>query len=405
MRKQPHVSVTGMGCICAAGLNVDECLASLATGRRDPREPSRFHNEHSQPFPVFEIPEHRLGDAGLAVHDRTLTVRVARHAALEALEQAGLGTGDLESARVGVCIGTSVGAALNFLEFYREHRQNTRQDLVPIHRYLNSNPALALAQDLGTHGPIQTVVNACSSGTDAIGQGAAWIRMGLCDVVIAGGADELSEVTYNGFIRLMNVDSAPCRPFDRSRKGLNLGEGAGMIVLESKNYRNKREAREIAGMCGYGTVADAYHLTAPHPKGLGLKKAIDQALTQAGTDRRHIAFINAHGTATSNNDMAEATVFRELFPTTPFIATKGVTGHTLGAAGAIEAIFTIAHLASGQLPASPGFTHPDPKLQVIPTTQPTRISGEFALSQSLAFGGNNSVLVIKKGGDEHANGC
>ena len=403
MRRQPCVSVTGMGCICAAGLCVDECLASLAAGRRDPREPSRFHNEHTQPFPVFEIPEHRLGDDHLQDHDRTLTVRFARHAALEALEQAGLGAEELASARVGVCIGTSVGAALNFLGFYRKHRSNTPQDLAPIHRYLDSNPALALAQELGTRGPVQTVVNACSSGTDAIGQGAAWIRMGLCDAVIAGGADELSEVTYNGFIRLMNVDSAPCRPFDRSRKGLNLGEGAGMIVLESEDFRSRRKARELAGICGYGTVADAYHLTAPHPEGLGLKKAIHHALEQAGKDRRDVAFINAHGTATSNNDMAEAAVCNELFPTIPVIATKGVTGHTLGAAGGIEAVFTMAHLASGQLPASPGFTHPDPDLKVIPTTQSTDISGAIAISQSLAFGGNNSVLVIQKGEDDHAH--
>ncbi|WP_462323824.1 beta-ketoacyl-[acyl-carrier-protein] synthase family protein [Desulfoplanes sp.] len=403
MRKQPHVSVTGMGCICAAGLHVDECLASLATGRRDPQEPGRFHNEHSQPFPVFEVPEHRLADDHLPVHDRTLTVRFARHAALEALEQAGLGAEELAPARVGVCIGTSVGAALNFLDFYREHRRNTRQDLAPIHRYLDSNPALALALELGTTGPVQTVVNACSSGTDAIGQGAAWIRMGLCDVVIAGGADELSEVTYNGFIRLMNVDNGPCRPFDRSRKGLNLGEGAGMIVLESEDFREQREARELAGICGYGTVADAYHPTAPHPEGRGLKKAIHHALEQAGVDHRDITFINAHGTATSNNDMAEAAVFNELFPTTPVIATKGVTGHTLGAAGGIEAVFTMAHLASGQLPASPGFTQPDPDLKVVPTTHATEIYGNIALSQSLAFGGNNSVLVIQKGGEDHAH--
>lgn len=401
MHKAFPVSVTGMGCMCAAGLNLSECLKNLAEGKRAPADPSRFTNEHGRSYPVFEVPQTFFEDLNISGQELSITVRFALHAAQEAIRQAGLDDETLSAqARVGVCLGTSVGAALNFLDFYREYRAKTEPDLTPIHRYLRSNPALALAKELGATGPVQTIVNACSSGADAIGMGAAWIRQGLCDVVIAGGADELSEVTYNGFIRLMIADEKPCKPFDLNRRGLNLGEGAGIVVLESPAFLAHRTACEKAAICGYGTAADAHHLTAPHPQGLGLKKAIAEALEQAGLGTRNIAFINAHGTGTSNNDHAEAAVFNELFSSTPIVATKGVTGHTLGAAGAIEGVFTMAHLAADNIPASPGFDMPDPELNIVPTIRPRTIRDNAALSQSLAFGGNNSVLIIKKGKGE-----
>jgi 3-oxoacyl-(acyl-carrier-protein) synthase len=388
-----------MGCVCAAGFCLEVCLETLASGKRGPADPTRFTNDHGRSYPVFEIPQKFFMCEGMSDESKSLTFRFALHATWQALWQARLNATHLGKARVGVCLGTSVGASLNFLDFYREHRAHTTPDLTPIHRYLTSNPALALAQKLGATGPVQTIVNACSSGADAIGMGTAWIRQGLCDVVIAGGADELSQVTYNGFIRLMIADQNACKPFDANRKGLNLGEGAGIVILESPAFMSKHKACEHATICGYGTAADAHHLTAPHPEGLGLKKAIAEALQQAGLGTRNIAFINAHGTGTLNNDRAEAAVFKELFLGKPIVATKGVTGHTLGAAGAIEAVFTIAHLAAGKIPASPGFERPDPELGVAPTSRPKTIRGKVAMSQSLAFGGNNSVLIIRKGRD------
>lgn len=399
MRKALPVSVTGMGCVCAAGLSLPECLKALDTGVRAPKKPTRFANGHAKIYPVFELPEAFFCTREIQKPEISVTVRMALRAAHEALAQAGLPAQQTAGPRIGVCIGTSVGASLNFPDFYRAHREGNSPELGPIHRYLASNPALAVARELGATGPVQTIVNACSSGADAIGMAASWIRQGLCDVVIAGGADELSEVTYNGFVRLMITDEAPCRPFDQTRKGLNLGEAAGMLVLESEKFKTERGAHELGTLLGYGTAADAYHLTAPRPDGLGLKKAVADALAAAGLDRKDIAFINAHGTGTPNNDIAEASVFNELFPETPFVATKGVTGHTLGAAGAIEAIFTLKHLAEGRLPASPGFTTPDPELGTGPTTKPLAVAGKAAISQSLAFGGNNSVLVVGKEGE------
>ncbi len=146
--------------------------------------------------------------------------------------------------------------------------------MAPITRYLRSNPVDVLAREFDLTGPCQTVVNACSSGTDAIGLGALWIQSGLCDLVLAGGADELCHVTYNGFISLMITDDSPCKPFDLDRKGLNLGEGAAVLVLESEKSRQTRQKQARAFVLGYGASCDAYHLTAPHPQGRGLRQAI-----------------------------------------------------------------------------------------------------------------------------------
>ncbi len=394
MRRALPVSVTGMGCVCAAGTDLSGCLTVLAAGHRAPAIPARFGR--AAKYPVFEVPPGAVDAWGKLHPGLSRTVHLALHAAREALSQSGL---DLSARpeRIGVCIGTSVGASLNFLDYYRTWRQGENPGLEPIRRYLDSSPAMAVARLLGVSGPVQTVTNACSSGADALGLAAAWIRQGLCDAAVAGGADELSVTAYNGFARLMITDEEPCRPFDRSRRGLNLGEGAGMIILESAESAARRGAVERGTILGYGTASDAYHLTAPHPGGRGLRGAIAAALAQAGLAPEDMACINAHGTATRDNDRAEAAVFGTLFPHTPFIATKGMTGHTLGAAGAIEAVFAMAHLAAGELPASAGYAEPDPELGVSPAAAGTEIRGAAALSLSLAFGGNNSALVVGRG--------
>lgn len=400
MEKTSPVRITGLGCISAAGNTLPESLASLAAGRRAPASPGLFSTP--LPFPVFSctasLPTAPFID-GEEEFPLSRTVLLALCACREALDHARFPTEVLTQARIGVCLGTSVGAALNFLDAYTRHKQGEPLEPAPIHRYRASNPALAVARALGVRGPVQTVTNACSSGADALGIAANWIRQGLCDAVIAGGADELSEITYTGFASLMIMDETPCRPFDRTRKGLNLGEGAGILIMESTAFAQRRAATAQAFLLGYGTATDAYHLTAPHPQGIGLKKATHEALTQAGLTGVDLAFINAHGTATLNNDIAEGAVFSEVFSTVPFIATKGITGHTLGAAGAIEAVFTAAHLLDGTLPASPGFWEEDPAIGISPVTSPLSLTQTAALSQSLAFGGNNSVVILGKGGD------
>ena len=386
------IAITGAGCLCAAGMNLEQAFAAMLKGERNPQPPKAFCSDHNVPYPVFEVlnplPASRSGGELL----RTSLMAVS--AAIEALADAGLSNEELAQLRVGVCIGTTVGSAMNNEEFYAEFRKGTDPDMAPIDRYLRSNPAAAVAKHYQLDGPCQTVVNACSSGTDAIGIGAAWIRSGYCDVVLAGGADELCRVTYNGFASLMINDTLPVKPFDVHRKGLNLGEGAGILVLESTEFMDRRKKTPRGYVIGYGSATDAYHLTAPHPEGSGLHRALSEALQTAAVRPEQIAFINAHGTGTQDNDKVESLVLSDTFPDIPFVSTKGYTGHTLGAAGAIEATLTLMCLEQQKMPANVGFQTADPQLPVQPVSRVTSIKGTVALSESLAFGGNNSAVVI-----------
>lgn len=389
------IAITGLGCLCGAGLNLAESMTTMFRGERNPHPPIRFSTDHPVSYLVLELRDgFKLPlDESETIYSRTSQLAFA--AALEALTDAGWDAESLRGKRVGVCVGTTVGCALNCDDFYRAYKGDTQPDMGIMERFLRSNPAAVIARQLNLDGPTQTPVNACSSGTDAIGIGASWLRSGACDIVIAGGADELLRVTYAGFSSLMITDSKPCRPFDINRKGLNLGEGAGILILESDAIR--AEKKNQGHVLGYGSACDAYHLTAPHPDGAGLKRAMDEAFTSANLTPDQIAFVNTHGTGTPDNDRVEGRVLSEILPGVPFLSTKGYTGHTLGAAGGIEAVFTLACLQRGEIPASIGFVDPDPEVLVTPVIRNTRIEGTIALSESLAFGGNNAVLILGKG--------
>jgi 3-oxoacyl-(acyl-carrier-protein) synthase len=201
-----------------------------------------------------------------------------------------------------------------------------------------------------------------------------------------------------GFAALGIVSDSICAPFDRDRKGLSLGEGAGILVLESEGVFRKRGKEPRVYLSGYGSAADAYHLTAPRPDGSGLEAAVQRALFEAGIHPEEVCFVNAHGTATPDNDKVEGAVLKRLFGAdVKFLSTKGFTGHTLGAAGGLEAAFTAAALRRKWIPASAGFVHQDGEILLSPITETTPITGQFAVSNSLGFGGNNAALVISSG--------
>ncbi|MDZ4200025.1 MAG: beta-ketoacyl synthase N-terminal-like domain-containing protein, partial [Kiritimatiellia bacterium] len=215
------------------------------------------------------------------------------------------------------------------------------------------------------------------------------------DLAITGGADELNRIPLAGFKSLSVASDQPCAPFDLHRKGLNLGEGAGVLVLETAESAVRRGRSSRLRLLGYGSAADAHHLTAPHPEGAGLKRAIHAALRQAGVAPGDVAFVNAHGTATPDNDRVEGRVLKDIFGSDlRFYSTKGYTGHTLGAAGGIEAVFAAAGLLEGWIPGSAGFQTLDPEIGICPTLGKTAVTGRVALSTSLAFGGNNAALVL-----------
>ena len=392
----PPVPVTGMGCLCAAGANVPETMRTIYSGVRAPVVSERVCADHPEQYPMFELPPSAVPDDYYEGPESRRCGLLAIVAAREAIKDAGLDMDSLKKYRVGVCIGTTVGNAMNNESFYRDFLFNRFPGMDSIKAYRQANPADMVARHFHLNSLRQCIANACSSGAVAIGQAAEWVNNGLCDIAVAGGSDMLCRVIYNGFISLKVTDSQPCRPFDKNRQGLNLGEGAGMVVLESLQTARQRKARTLASLCGYGNCSDAYHISAPMPDGAGLEMAIGVALQHAGIRRDDIAFINAHGTATPENDKVEGILFSRLFPQTPFHSTKGYTGHTLGAAGAIEAIITIESLKRQMIPANVGFRDPDPEFVVNPVTENTPVEGDYALSDSVAFGGNNAVLVFRR---------
>jgi 3-oxoacyl-(acyl-carrier-protein) synthase len=386
MKIKPVV-ISGMGAICAAGRTTKEILSSFESCRRQPAIPTIF--ESSLDFPVFEVLEFSHPPEIM----RTLALTFA--ALDEALLTAGLIKADLADLRVGVCLGTTVASQLNNESWYRLYHSQGQMLPGPINTYFKGNLAEALVAHLGVKGPALTIVNACSSGADAIGAAFDWLSMGLCDIVIAGGADEISHIPYCGFGALSVTSSSPCRPFDKNRNGLNLGEGAGILILESAVSAGRRSIKTDLFVSGYGAAADAYHLTAPRPDGSGLEAAIVMAMAQAGLKTRDIVFVNAHGTSTRDNDRAEGRALLRIFgKDLKFLSTKGFTGHTLGAAGALEAIFTALALRYGWIPANIGFEELDEEIGRPPVAVKTSVAGRAALSTSLAFGGNNAAVII-----------
>lgn len=365
--------VSGMGIVCSLGTDIEEVGRNLYGNSRNYIPAQNIHPA-ALPLPFFyvrQIERH---------HSARDTLELARIAAQEAMAMAGWN--NLEGC--AVVVGTTSGTALHFLESYKTGKpgEDSRD-------YMLCNPSLALAGEFGATGPAITLSNACTSGTDAIGLGIDLISAGQADRVLCGGADAFSLVAHTGFARLMLYDKNPCRPFDAARKGLNLGEGAAFFCLERKIDK------PLGHVSGYALHTDAWHLTAPHPQGSGLNMAIGDAMRQANIKPADIAFINAHGTATRENDKVEGKTLKSIFGNKPVWASKAITGHALGAAGAMEAVFSLLALKNRRIPASLGFEDADDEIGLIPTTSEMHIEGKYALSTSLGFGGGNAALILE----------
>ncbi len=389
----PPVFITGLGVVSAAGTGCEATLKNFRTRRRSIATAAVGCGTRAIDKPVFPVKETLPGDSGNDMR----TVRLACLAADEALNDAGFPSDRFAAAGVGVCMGTTVACQLNDIDFYLALRTSGGAPMAAVDRYLRSNLAAAVAGRYGFKGPVTTVTNACSSGTDAIGVALGWLRAGLCEMALAGGADELNRVPLAGFNALGIMSDAPCMPFDRERCGLNLGEGAGVLLLETAASVARRGVARNLICAGYGTEGDAYHLTAPREDGSGLEAAVSRALCMANLVPAQIGFVNAHATATQSNDFVEGSVLARVFGENCLVsATKGFTGHTLGAAGAQEAVFTALGLREGWIPASAGFVNRDPAIPLAPVQGATTVSAHYALSTSLAFGGNNSALILGK---------
>ncbi len=386
------IYVTGYGVISSIGDNVQETCASLLAERTGIKQGKQMHTER------YKVGEVKYTDAELMDHFG-LTTNGSRTSFLGmvAAKEAFQGHEIIEEVRTGFISGTSVGGMDVSEVEYKNYLGGKTHHMERYAHHPSGTTSEEIAKELGITGFINTISTACSSAANAIMTGARMIQNGLIDRVVVGGTDGLTEFTMSGFRSLMIFDEEWCRPFDETRKGLNLGEGAGYIVIESAESLQKTKKTPIAVLSGWSNASDAFHQTASSPDGEGAVLSMKQALHVANLNADAIDYINAHGTATPNNDLSESkaiiTIFQDSIP--PFSSTKAYTGHTLAASGGIEAV--IAILAIQQKTVFPNLNH----TQVIEETglQPVKHPQKMeevrhVLSNSFGFGGNNSTIIL-----------
>ena len=398
---RPRVLVTGMGIVSAAGWTLDETWQAIAQGRSGLRALSLFASSRCGHLPVGEVTGDVVSKSGLASGSRS--DHLAAWAAGQAFADAGLGAKGFSPDRGAVVLGALTGGMLFTEEFLSRLRLEHRIDdsrLSDLDDRACCNAADRIAERWGLGGFRTTISNACASGGSALGLACDLIEDGQADVVLAGGVDSLNRVVLNGFNSLMLVSPDGCRPFDAERKGMSVGEGAGVLVLESEAHARERGASVRAWLAGRGNTCDAHHVSAPQPEGRGLGQAMRRALDDAGLAPNAVDYINAHGTGTADNDPAEAKAIRAVFGDTPpaVSSTKRFFGHTLAAAGAIEAIVSVLALEHQAIPPNLGLRTVDPRIPLAPVSEYRPAKLDVAMSTSLGFGGNNSAVLFRRPG-------
>lgn len=421
-----RVVITGMGAVSPAGVGVPALWDAVMAGKTaitalegDVAETAEAVNVHAAgQVHGFEPTEHRLTKKQARRWERF--VQFAAVAADEAMEQAGLVreatkpgdtpwqlADDVDPERFAVVFGSGIGGMDIFTAESVKMREKGAKRVNPlfIPTMISNIAAGELAIRYGLQGECNNCVVACATGTQCTGEAYRLIRFGLADRVLCGGAEEsVSDISIAGFANLgaLTHEADPAkasRPFDAERSGFVAGEGAGALVLESLESAQARGARILAEVVGFGTSCDAHHVTAPEPSGEGVARAMRLALKDGGFAPEDVGHLNAHGTSTGLNDATEARAFCKLqgvdFSEIPVTSTKGVTGHMLGAAGAVEAIVCALSLANDLVPPTAGFATPDPECAVTVLTEARRsYPQKVALSNSIGFGGHNATLAL-----------
>ena len=404
-----RVVVTGVGAVTPLGLDFPTTWQRLVSGE-----------EATAPVTLFDIAGCRCKQAATArlpdLPDLTpkklsrlsRASRLALPAAREALANARLlnDRGRSRLAQLALSVSTTGGGMALGEQFLRAMltQQRVSQQFFRVARYQAQNQVHDLHQYLGFRGPMTIVANACASGANAIGHGADLIRSGRCDCVLVGGFEALTELIYVGFDCLQAMSPECCRPFDVGRNGLMLGEAAAFAVLESEPHAQARGATILCELAGYGHGTDLHHLTQPHPNGVAAVAAMRQAISEADCRASDIGYVNAHGTGTPLNDSSEGAAIAAVFGEGGAISsqlrissTKAAIGHTLGAAGSIEALFAVAALQSGQLPPNLNVRQPEPAVAASLVKVGEQQTGMGAtLTVNLGFGGSNAALVFKR---------
>jgi 3-oxoacyl-[acyl-carrier-protein] synthase II len=413
MSNKTKVYVTGLGVISPVGNTVDEMWTSIRNGVSGlgpitKFDPSRVDAKVAAEVKNFDITKYVEPKEARRI---ALFTQYAMAAAKQAWQDAGLDKGGADPERVAVMIGNGIGGKEVDEEAYHILFERGPNRLSPmlIPKLIANEAAGNVSIALNAKGAAHTVVTACASGTDALGIALDMIRSGRADVVVAGGTEAtVTEYCIGGFCSMKalstkynDTPTKACRPFDVDRDGFVMGEGAGMLILESEAHAKARNARVYAELAGYGASGDAYHLTAPDPEATGAIRAIKLALADAGVEPNDVDYVNAHGTSTSLNDAMETKAVKGVFGPHAYelkmSSTKSMTGHLLGAAGALEAVICTLALRDNFYPPTINLENPDPvcDLNYVPN-KGIEAPLNVAVSTSLGFGGHNGVLVLKK---------
>lgn len=389
------VAITGLGIVSAIGLSVEENLHALRE-RRSGIAPMQILN-HRPDILTGEVKlsnEELVARLGIANKLISRTSMLALHAAREAFGS----TKHTPGIRTGLISSTSVGGMDGTERFYKDFLASGTGDFQVLKCHDSGSTSERIAAEMGISGYVNTLSTACSSGVNAIMLGARLILQGRLDRVLVGGTDALTSFTMNGFRSLMIYDQEWCRPFDDTRNGLNLGEGAGFLLLENEKSL-AASANEVMGYVrGWANAADAYHQTASSPDGKGATLAISQAIRTSGLKASDIDYVNAHGTGTKNNDLSETVALKNVFgdDVPAFSSTKAFTGHTLAAAGAIESVFSVLAITHGVQFPNLNFSNVMAEDGLTPVTEVVTGPVNTVLSNSFGFGGNNSSVVFSR---------
>ena len=394
------VYIVGLGAVSAIGNTAAECITSLESEQAGMGEMELLHSKHAGALPVAEVKlsneaiAQRLGLTNVISRTAMLSMLAAR----EALDNAAIP--DLNELRTGFISANTVGGMDKTENFFKDFIGDSSKGKLRevVHHECGYITELA-ADYLGIRHYISTISTACSSSANSIFYGARLIRNNMLDVVVAGGTDALTKFTLNGFNTLMILDHDFCKPFDENRRGLNLGEGAGYVVMVSERVAATLKNAPDCILSGYCNANDAYHQTASSPDGTGSYLAMKGALQKSGLQPEDIDYINLHGTGTQNNDIAEGTAIKRIFdPLYPKMSsTKSFTGHTLGASGAIEAVFSILAIREQLIYPNLRLQTPMQDLPFVPETSLVKNANvRNVLSNSFGFGGNCSSLIFSK---------
>lgn len=409
-----RVVITGMSAISALGKNTNELMKNIYAGNVGISKIEKFDSSKTGVSLAAEIKEFDPTDRIEKKKTKRMDLfsQYALYSAIDAMEQAGINKSNTDSEDMGVIYGSGIGGLTTIQEQVTKMNQKGVDYVSPmfVPKAIGNMAAANIAINLDAQNICTTIVTACSSGANAIGEAYRQIKEDRAQVMITGGSEaSINDIGIGGFAALstLSTETNPTKasiPFDKNRKGFVMGEGGATLILESLEHAINRGANILGEIVGYGTNCDAYHITSPNPNGEIAAKAMNLAIKEAKIEKSEIGYINAHGTSTMANDSSESTAINNLFGKNngiPVSSTKSMTGHLLGAAGAIEAIITVSALKDSTLPPNAGLNEQDENCDINVVKVSQKVDGiNYALSNSFGFGGHNAVLLFKKWSDK-----